>query len=141
MIFVDRKRLLAVITLILLTLGSGTSRPRRMQRLTTGTWGGMHIIINVEERSATITYDCATGAITGPLTIEKSGRFTWRGTFTRQHPGPIRIDVPSNESPVVYSGTVVGDEMKIKVKHAGSNEVIGEFTLKRGGSGRVFRCK
>lgn len=112
-----------------------------MQRLTAGTWGGLHIIINVDQRSASISYDCATGAITGPLTIGRSGRFSWRGTFQREHPGPTRRDEAPNESSAVYSGTVVGDEMKLNVKRADSNEVLGDFTLKRGALGRVFKCK
>lgn len=141
MIFVNWKRLLAVASLLLLTTGVVTSKPRKMQRLTTGTWGGIHIIIDVKEPSASISYDCANGTITGPLTIARGGRFTWRGTFQGQHPGPIRNDEARNESAVVYSGTVVGDQMKLNVKRASSNEVLGDFTLKRGAPGRVFRCK
>lgn len=141
MIFVNWKRLLAVASLLLLTTGVMTSRPRKMQRLTTGTWGGIHIIIDVKERSASISYDCATGAITGPLTLERSGRFTWRGTFQGQHPGPTRMDEVRNESAVVYTGTVIRDEMKLNVKRADSDEVLGDFILKRGAPGRVFRCK
>jgi hypothetical protein len=101
----------------------------------------VHIIINVEAQSASISYDCASGTIAGPLTIERSGRFTWRGTFRAQRPGPTRIDVAPNDSPVVYTGTIIGDEMTLQVKRVGNNEVLGDFSLKRGAPGRVFRCK
>jgi hypothetical protein len=112
-----------------------------MQRLSTGRWGGVHIVINVDASSASIEYDCATGSITGPLLIERNGRFSWRGTFHPEGPGPTRRDEGANESPVVYTGTVIGDEMKLRIKRSGNNEVLGDFTLKRGGPGRVFKCK
>ncbi len=112
-----------------------------MQRVATGIWGGLHIVIDVNEQSGAITYDCASGTITGPLTFARDGRFSWRGTFKRQRPGPTRMDDAGNESLVIYSGTVVGNEMKLTVKLADSNELVGDFTLKRGAAGRVFRCK
>jgi hypothetical protein len=112
-----------------------------MQRISTGSWGGPHIRIEVGPRSATIEYDCANGTIDGPLTFDSRGRFTWRGTHNREHAGPIRADEGSNGQPAVYTGTVKGDTMVLTLKLAGSNEVIDRFTLKRGGPGRVFKCK
>jgi hypothetical protein len=141
MISFGRNKFLLFVSIVLMSASIASSKPRKMQRLSTGQWGGVHININVEAGSASIDYDCATGTITGPLLIERNGRFTWRGTFHAERPGPIRRDDGANESPVVYTGTVIGDEMKLRVKRSGNNEVLGDFTLKRGGAGRVFKCK
>ena len=141
MISFGTNRVLVLVGIILLSTSLTTGKTRRMQRVTTGIWGGVHITIEVNDRSSSITYDCATGTITGPLTFEKNGRFSWRGTLKRQRPGPTRIDDAGNESPVIYSGTVVGNDMKLSVKFAESNEAVGDFTLKRGAAGRLFRCK
>ena len=137
----NRNRLLVIISLVLLLVSSAASRPRKMQRLPTGTWGGAHIRIEVEPRSATIDYDCANGTIDGPFTIDSKGRFTWRGTFNREHGGPIRIDEKPNSRPAIYSGLIKGDTMTLTVKLADSNEVLETYTLKRGSSGRVFKCR
>ena len=112
-----------------------------MQRLATGSWGGMHIRIEVGSRSATIDYDCAHGTIDGPLTIDSKGRFTWRGTHNREHGGPIRSDEKANGRPATYSGWIKGDTMTLTVKLDDTDEVLDTYTLQRGSPGRVFKCK
>jgi hypothetical protein len=137
----NRNKFLVVIGVVLLVGSTAGSRPRRTQRVPQGPWGGPHIRMDVGPSSATIDYDCANGTIDGPLTTDSKGRFTWRGSHNREHPGPIRIDEPSNNRPATYSGWIKGDTMNLKVKLADTNEVVETFTLKRGGAGRVFKCK
>lgn len=137
----NSNRLLVVVSLVLLISSAAASRPRKMQRISQGTWGGPHIRIDVAPRSATIDYDCANGTIDGPLTMDSKGRFTWRGTHNREHGGPIRIDEQSNGRPAIYSGWIKGDTMTLTVKLADTNEVLETYTLKRGSAGRVFKCK
>lgn len=136
----NRNRFLIIISLILLIVSAAAARPRKMQRLSTGTWGGSHIRIEVGPRSAAIDYDCANGTIDGPFILDSKGRFSWRGTHNREHGGPIRIDEKPNGRPAVYSGSVKGDIMTLTVKLADNNEVIETYNLKRGSSGRVFKC-
>ena len=137
----NRIKLLVVVSFVLIIAASAASRPRKMQRMSTGAWGAPHIRIDVEKNSATIDYDCANGTIDGPLTFDSKGRFTWRGTHRREGPGPIRVGVGSDGHPAIYTGSVKGDTMTLTVKLADSNEVVDTFTLKRGGFGRVFKCK
>ena len=137
----NRFRLLILLSLVLLMVSSAASRPRKMQRLATGPWGGPHIRMEVGEKSATIDYDCANGTIDGPFNIDGKGRFTWRGAHNRERPGPIRVDEQGNSRPAIYTGSVKGDTMRLTVKLADSNEVVETFTLKRGSGGRVFKCK
>ena len=137
----NRTRLLVVLSLILLLVCSAASRPRKMQRLATGTWGGPHIRIEVESGSATVNYDCANGKIEGPLSLDSKGRFTWRGFHTREGPGPTRVNDEGNGQAAVYTGSVKGNTMTLTVKLADTDEVVDTFTLTRGGAGRVFKCK
>lgn len=141
MFCLDRNRFLILVGLVLLLGFSAGARPRRMQRLQTGTWGGPHIRIEIGPRSATIDYDCATGTIDGPFTIDGKGRFNWRGSHNQEHGGPIRMDEDSNGRPAVYSGSIKGDVMTLTVKYADTNDAISTYTLTRGGAGRVFKCK
>jgi len=133
--------LLALVALVLLITSAAVSRPRKMQRLNSGSWGGMHIRIEVESGTATIDYDCANGTINGPLTIDSKGHFSWRGTHQREGPGPIRVDRQRDNQSVIYTGSVKGTTMTLTVKLVGSNEPIGTYTLEQGKSGRVFKCK
>lgn len=137
----NRIRILVVVSFVLVIAVSAASRPRKMQRVSTGSWGAPHIRIEVGQHSATIDYDCANGNIDGPLTLDSKGRFTWRGTHRREGPGPIRVDMESDGQPAIYTGSVKGDTMILTVKLANSNQVVDTFTLKRGGFGRVFKCK
>jgi hypothetical protein len=134
-------RFLVIITSLFLMISAAVSKPRKMQRINPGTWGGSHIRIEVGPRSATIEYDCANGTIDGPFTIDSKGRFSWRGTHNREHGGPIRMDEKPHGRPAIYSGSVKGDIMTLTVKFADTNEVLDTFTLKRGSSGRVVKCK
>ncbi|MGH9873391.1 MAG: hypothetical protein ACRD9S_13135 [Pyrinomonadaceae bacterium] len=112
-----------------------------MQRVSTGTWGAPHIRVEVGQNSASIDYDCANGTIDGPLTFDSKGRFTWRGTHHREGPGPIRVDSESKGRPALYTGSIKGDTMTLTVKLTDTDEVLETYTLKRGGHGRVFKCK
>lgn len=112
-----------------------------MQRTVSGTWGGQHISIEANGRSASIEYDCATGTINGPLTLDSKGHFTWRGYHNREHGGPIRIDEKSNAQPANYRGWIQGDTMTLTVTLANSDESPGTFTLTRGSQGKVFKCR
>ena len=141
MFWPNRNKLLVFVSLLLLIAGSAAAKPRKMQRLQPGSWGAPHIRIDVEQSSATIDYDCANGTIDGPLTYDRKGNFTWRGTHNREHPGPTRIDETSNSRRAIYTGSIKGDTMTLTVKLADANEVVETFTLKRGGYGRVFKCK
>lgn len=140
MFCLNRNRLLVILSLVFLIVSSAASRPRKMQRLSAGTWGGPHISMQVDASSATINYDCANGSIDGPLTIDSKGRFKWRGIHNREHPGPTRIDEQSNGTPVIYTGWIKGDTMSMTVRLADTNDIVDSFTLKRGGAGRVFKC-
>lgn len=141
MSWLDRNRLLVLVSLVLLIVPAAAARPRKMQRLQTGTWGGPHIRIEAASGSATIEYDCANGTIDGPLTFDRKGRFSWRGTHNQEHGGPMRMGEESNGRAAIYSGWIKGDTMTLTVRLADSNDVVATYTLKLGASGRVFKCK
>jgi hypothetical protein len=136
--------MLAIIgaVLLLLTLQTVTSagKSRKPQRIAAGTWGGQHVRMEVTASSATLEYDCANGTITGPLTIDRRGRFNWRGTHTREHGGPIRADEKSNTRPARYTGSTDGKKITLTVTLTDTNETVGTYALVRGQQGRVFKC-
>ena len=130
-----------VIIALSLVIGSAIARPNKLQRRVSGVWGGEHISIEVVGRSALIEYDCARGTIDGPFTIDANGQFTWRGSYSREHGGPVRRDERSNAQQAVYKGRINRDTMTLKVTLANSEDSPGTFTLTRGQQGKVWKCK
>ena len=137
-------RMLTIVAaiLLLLALQSETSLGKscKPQRVAVGTWGGSHLRMEVTDGSATLEYDCANGTITGPPTIDRRGRFTWRGTHTREHGGPIRVDEKTNNRPARYTGSTDGKKITLTVTLTDTNEALGTYTLVRGQQGRVLKC-
>ena len=129
------------VSLVLLLVSLSPAKPRRVQRVASGLWGGEHIRINIGANSATIEYDCAQGTIAGPLLLDSRGRFILQGTHSREHGGPIRSDETANQRPAVYTGSISGVMMTLTVKLTGTNETVGTFSLTHGDEGRVFKCK
>jgi len=97
--------------------------------------------VNVGESSATIEFDCAHAQIDGPLVTDRRGRFDLKGTFAREHGGPVRDNEQSTSQPARYTGWTDGKKMTLTVILAGRKETIGTFNLTLGGGGRVFKCR
>ena len=106
-----------------------------------GIWGGLHIGMEVGDKSASIEYDCAHGMISERLVVDSEGRFQARGTYVPEHGGPIRKGETAASHPANYSGNVRGKAMTLMVMLADSSESIGTFTLTQGSTGRVFKCR
>ena len=110
-------------------------------RVEGGSWGGQHVRMNVDEGGADLDFDCARGRIGGPLKTDAEGRFDLPGTYTREGPGPIRLNRLPQERPARYTGRVEGSRMTLSVRLEGSEESPEEFTLTRGSGGRVVKCR
>ena len=111
----------------------------KQQRIATGVWGGQHINIKVSANSAAIEYDCASGVIDGPLVVDESGRFSLRGTHRMERGGPVRADEQPRQIPATYTGSIKGNTMTLTLKISDSDEET--FTLEKGKSGELFKCK
>ncbi len=110
-----------------------------MQRIPTGVWGGQHINIEVGEKSAKIEYDCASGVINGPLTVEANGSFKLRGTHRPERGGPIRANDDTKGQPATYTGSIKGNTMTLTLKVGDADTET--FTLEKGKEGELFKCK
>lgn len=118
---------------------SVVARTPNMQRIPTGVWGGQHINIEVGEKSATIEYDCASGVINGPLSVDASGNFKLRGTHRIERGGPIRVDDDSKGHPATYTGSIKGNTMRLTLKVGDGDAET--FTLEKGKEGELVKCK
>ena len=107
-------------------------------RLPAGVWGGMHVILEVTDRDASLQFDCAHGVISGPISLDKDGNFDVPGTYVSEGPGPIR-EGHEQASNARYSGTVRDGAMTLKVR-LDNSDVKGDFSLALGKSGKIWKC-
>lgn len=114
---------------------------KRPRSIATGSWGGQHIQMNVQNSSATIEYDCANGTIDGPLKVDRRGRFSLLGKHVREHGGPIRIGEDQSGVPARYTGWTDGKTMKLTVTLVKTKVTLGTFELTRGSMGRIHKCR
>ncbi len=125
-------------------LSSGNSEANELELsggdLKPGSWGGTGIGMVVEKNSATIEFDCADATIPSRIRTAKDGKFTVTGTMTRLRPGPLREDKPPVQEQVRFEGKVSAKQMSLTVKFAATGEVIGNYSLEYGKSGRIRRC-
>lgn len=105
------------------------------------TWGGDHVRIEFNEGEGKVEFDCARGIITDPFKTDSEGRFALKGTYLRDGPGPIRLNLPRVSQPAHYSGRIKDDEMSLSVTLNTTSQEIGTFTLTRGSQGRIWKCR
>jgi hypothetical protein len=105
-----------------------------------GKWGGDGIALTVESANAHFQFDCAYGDISGLLVADADGHINRVGTYVREHGGPIVQGSLPDSHPALFTGSVVGETMKLTIRLIDSGDVIGTFTLTKDAAGRVVAC-
>jgi hypothetical protein len=129
--------LVAVLALPLPAPANGGAKPVRPAII--GSWGGEHIGLVATDRGARIDFDCANGSIEEPITPDDQGRFDVAGTYVRERPGPVRPNDSKGER-ARYRGRIEGKTMTLSVELAGSDVIIGTYTLERDRLPRIRKC-
>ena len=110
------------------------------QKKLNGTWGGQGISMEVTDNGASLDFDCATGSITQAIVTDSAGKFSVKGLFARQRPGPTREGDENEGEPATYSGVIDGENLSLTITLARSNEKAGTFTLGHGKPARIRKC-
>jgi len=134
----DRFLILPIVAaMVLQSLSSSTPMS---QRKINGLWGGQGISMEATDSGATLEFDCASGTITEPIVLDSAGKFSAKGRFARQRPGPTREDDNTEGQPASYSGVVDGENLTLTITLTKDSEKVGDFTLAHGKIGRIRRC-
>jgi len=121
--------------------GRRGGRRRAPAALSPGMWGGEHVRFEVNDRGASVEFDCAHATVEGPIVVDRAGRFSAAGTYYAEHGGPVRADESSDGFPVRLTGRVGGSLMKLTVTRAGTRESLGTFALARDREAELFKCR
>ena len=108
--------------------------------LAVGSWGGLHIVLVLEESGGTLEYDCAHGTIEPGWTLTEDGEFSGVGEHIAERGGPVQEGEVLPARPAAYEGTLDGDRMQLTVTLTDSAQVVGRFDLRRGADGQIVRC-
>lgn len=107
----------------------------------TGEWGGEHVALSVTSTSVKVEFDCAHGTIEGPITLDANGRFEVKGTFVPERGGPEREGQQETGLPAKFSGTLKDGTLTVTVELTETKYSVGVYTMTRGGTARLFKCK
>ena len=110
-------------------------------RLASRVWGGDHIRLEATESGASIEYDCAHSTIDEPIVLNRAGKFEVKGSYSREHSGPMRTDEETKSSIARYVGVVLDKTLTLTVTLADSGDSIGTFTLTRGRDVILRKCR
>jgi hypothetical protein len=145
------KILAAVIVLpLLISLiaqgASGQSKKKRrghvkkMETVSIGSWGGMHVRMEVTGDGAQLEFDCAHATINQPVTLTANGSFDVNGLYVQEHGGPVRSDEGQDGQPAHFKGQLTGKTMTLTITLEGSSEAIGPYNLELGRFARIHKC-
>jgi len=135
-----RNGILIGVLLTAVSLGCATASPAKKGGALMGSWGGLHIGLELTAKGGTLEYDCAHGPIDEPGVPDRDGRFEAAGTHTAGHHGPIREGEQTESRRARYRGKVDGETLVLTVTLVDSKEEIGTFTLTRGAPPRITHC-
>jgi hypothetical protein len=105
-----------------------------------GSWGGDHVWLILTREGGRLEYDCASGAIAGPVRVDAGGNFSANGTHSPGQGGPEREGDRPPMLSASYSGSVQGDRMTLFVRVPSRGIGIGPLRLRRGADPVLFRC-
>ncbi len=127
----------------LMLMSEAAANPQRGEdaSATADLWGGQHVSMKVTAQGATLEFDCAHGSVLQPIKPNAKGEFTVRGTYTPERGGPVRRDVPSNDLPATFKGSIEGETMRLEIMLTGKDQAPEPFTLTLGKAGRLVKCR
>lgn len=116
-----------------------TMKAQTRTAVSTGSWGGDGIRLEIENNSSALQFACADGVITERLFQDADGNFSATGTFTRRTPGPQREGGNAAQM-ASFVGRITGRSMTIKIELTDSKSQVGEFSLELDKKVRLQRC-
>lgn len=120
--------------------GGGAAVSTKSGRVPIGSWGGMHMALQVRREGATFEIDCAHGSIEDLLKLDAQGRFNNRGVYVRERGGPEREGQQPDTHPARFTGWSDGKTMTLTIMLTDTGQTIGDFNLTLGSEPQITKC-
>lgn len=102
-----------------------------------GAWGGDRLNLELSSAGGSLSLDCATGAIDGPVRPDSRGHFKAKGQWETHSGGPQRADEPPPSASALFEGHVANGTMHLNVI---ANGALQTFSLTQGKRVKLVRC-
>ena len=96
------------------------------------------MVATFTDTGATFEQDCAGGALTGKVNLNRKRRFAYRGGYQTYGAGPQRED-DSGMPPAMFTGAVSGDTLLLTIRPL-HETTAHAYRLKRGARIKLLRC-
>lgn len=125
------------------SLSDATSvSPSGADRVPEGVWAGPHAVLTITAEGATAEFECATGVVTQPLSLDDRRRFDVPASHHPESGGPASTG-GSRAPPIAarYRGRLIdAQHLTLTVVLLESGKTAGPFELTRGGQASLERC-
>jgi hypothetical protein len=126
-----------MLAVLALSFGVGCATPTATDL--DGLWGGQHVNLTLADTGGAIEFDCGRGSIAPGWTLTREGRFTATGAlYSEAGPEPIegRPALPAR-----YEGLLRNARLTLTVSLTDSGTRLGPFTLERGRTVQLIKCR
>ena len=104
-----------------------------------GMWGGDRAVLTLTAQGGRLEFDCGYATLSGPVALDRRGRFKAAGVYYPESGGPVDADAPPGQLAARFDGTVSGSNLHLNFKQ--SNGAADQaFDMVAGKRQKLIRC-
>lgn len=102
-------------------------------------WGGDRAVLTLTAEGGRLEFDCGYATLTGPVALDRRGRFNATGTYYPESGGPVDADQPPAQLAARFNGTVAGTNLHLNFKQTRGG-LDQAFDMVAGKRQKLIRC-
>lgn len=117
----------------------GASDTRAAPPPLSGMWGGDRAVLTLTPQGGRLEFDCGYATLSGPVALDRQGRFKAAGVYYPESGGPVDADAPPAQLAARFDGTVSGSNLHLNFKQTkgGADQA---FDMVAGKRQKLIRC-
>jgi len=104
-----------------------------------GMWGGDRAVLTLTAEGGRLEFDCGYATLSGPVALDRRGRFKAAGVYYPESGGPVDADAAPAQLAARFDGTVSGTNLHLNFKQA-KGGVDQAFDMVAGKRQKLIRC-
>ena len=104
-----------------------------------GMWGGDRAVLTMTAQGGRLEFDCGYATLSGPVALDRQGRFKAAGVYYPESGGMVDADAPPVQLVARFDGTISGSDLRLTFKQAkgGPDQA---FRMVAGKRQKLIRC-